>query len=151
MIRRLAVLGVGLLLGGCGILEPGSEAAEIDLAQARALWASAGIEDYDLMVERVCYCASHGTVRVEVRGGRRVAVVPGGDVPLEPTSLSDYPTVEGLFDVVARALEGPADELRVTYHPVIGYPVDLWVDPRRDVDDEEFGYRVELVAPASGG
>ncbi len=122
----------------------------MDLARARQLWASAGIRDYDLLVDRVCFCSQVGTVRVQVRQGTRVATVTETDLPLEPTSLDGYPGVEGLFDLVAEAVNGSADELRVTYHPVLGYPVDLWIDTRRSVDDDEFGYRAELVAPAAG-
>lgn len=150
--HRFGALGVAAaLLAGCGVLDAEPDAAALDLAQARQLWASAGIDDYDLIVERVCFCLYLGPVRVEVRNGRRVATVPVSGPPPETSAIGEYPTVEGLFDVVAEAMERPADELRVTYHPVLGYPVDLWIDPRRAVDDDELGYRVDLVAPTAGG
>lgn len=146
-----AVALAAVATAGCDILDPASDEASLDLGRARQLWSDAGIRDYDLRVDRVCFCAHVGTVRVQVRGGARVATVAEADLPLEASALDGYPGVEGLFDLVARAVDGPADELRVTYHPVLGYPVDLWIDTRRSVDDDEVGYRAELVAPAAGG
>ena len=147
---RPALLMGAFLLAGCGILDPESDGAALDLAQARSLWASAGIEDYDLLMERVCFCVYVGPARVEVRDGVQVATILETDLSLDPSAVGEYPTVEELFELVADAVAREADELRVTYHPVLGYPVDLWVDLRRDIADEEFGYRVDLVAPSSG-
>lgn len=141
-------------LGGCGIIDPGDDGAERELRQARALWAAAAIDDYDLRQRRRCFCVDPGLVRVEVRDGIRVATVlvdDDGSSPLHPQHVADYPTVDELFGLVARAIEGDVDELRVTYHPVLGYPVDVWVDRSFAIADEEFGYATELVAPSSGG
>jgi hypothetical protein len=139
-----------LVASSCGILDAGSEGADEDLRRARARWARAAIEDYDLVMSRICFCIPVGPVLVSVRGGERVAtsvVVDDAEGPLAPNLVPFYPTVDELFDVVADALEAGVYELRVTYHPNVGYPTEVWVDRSPSIADEEFGYEVGLVFP----
>lgn len=146
-------LAMALAVAGCGILEPGASRAGLDLARAQALWVSADLDDYDLRVERRCYCPAEGVVRVQVRSGVRVATVtePGDDgLPAQPAA-TEHPTVEELFALVAEAIDAEAAEIRVTYHAVLGYPVELWIDRSVNVADEEVGYTAELVAPGADG
>ena len=154
-MSRRSLLGAPLLafVAGCGLLEPTGDGASDDLARARARWEAAALDDYDLRMARLCFCAFVGEVRVEVRGGVRTAVVvedEGPGQPLEATLVPYYPTVEGLFDLVEQALDDEVAELRVTYHPDLGYPMELWVDTSRAVADEEYGYDVLLAVPTSG-
>lgn len=118
-----------------------------DLGIARAQWAHAGLEDYDLDMVRLCFCSSPAEVVVRVRGGVRVEVLSaadGGSAPLAPEQATLYPTVEELFGLIDEAVRKRVDELRVRYHPSLGYPVDLWIDERRSIDDDEVGFRVDL-------
>lgn len=152
-VRPPSALALILTVAGCGILEPGGSRASLDLARARALWASADLDDYDLRVERRCYCPSEGVVRVLVRSGERVATVietTDDALPAQPAA-TEHPTVEELFALVAEAIDAGAAEIRVTYHAVLGYPVELWIDRSVNVADEEVGYTAELVAPGADG
>jgi hypothetical protein len=109
--------------------------------------------DYDLRLERVCFCLPVGVVTVEVRNGVRTdswVDGEGGREPLDGDLVAWYPTVDELFDLVDDAIVQRAAELRVTYHPVLGYPVDLWVDRSTRIADEEFGYEATLGAPSAG-
>lgn len=159
-VRRRPVIRRGGLwapfvvaFAGCGILEADANGGVDDLALARARWEAAALADYDLEMTRLCFCAFVGDVRVEVRGGVRTAVVVVGEEAVQPLDSGlepYYPTVEGLFEIVEQALADEVAELRVTYHPALGYPVELWVDTSLAVSDEEFGYDVLLSLPTPG-
>lgn len=150
---RRAAMVLAIALAGCGLLEPTSRGSFQDLATARALWQSAALTDYDLRIVRSCFCMYEGVVRVAVRDGERVSTVfetTSDGLPAQPVA-TDHPTVEELFVLVAEALDQGAAEVRVTYHAVLGYPVELWIDRSVDVVDEEIGYTAEVVAPGAPG
>ena len=108
------------------------------------------MDDYDIVVSRSCFCVAVGPVLVKVRNGVRVetlVVVDDAEGPLAPNLVAFYPTIDELFQVIEEALGDGVHELRVTYHPSLGYPTDLWVDRSPAIADEEFGYRVALVLP----
>ena len=147
-VRILIMLGSTLWMAGCGILDAGDGDAFDDLRRARDAWSRAGTVDYDLAMRRLCFCWTPIDVTVVVRDGERVAVLyapDGAPAPVPQEIVEYYPTIDGLFDIVEEALTTDADEVRVTYHPDLGYPVDLWIDQSRSIADEELGFEVELI------
>jgi hypothetical protein len=93
-----------------------------DLARNRALWQAAAVEE-----GRV--------VRVRHRP-------VGYDHEVEaPRGLEYYWTVEGLFDLVATALEREA-EVRASYDPTLGYPTEIHVDYDADLIGDEVDLRI---------
>ena len=105
-------------------------------------------------VERLCFCGaeSRGPVRVRVQGMavvERVYVDTGGPVP--GTFAELFPTVDGLFALVRSAIEGGAYEVRVTYHAVLGVPIDVWIDYIENAVDDELGLTVTESVEAPAG
>ena len=148
--RRLWLVAGCLIASSCGILDAGADGADDDLRRARARWARAALADYDLVMSRRCFCIDVGPVMVSVRSGVRVetrVLVDDAEGPLAPNLVPFYPTVDELFAVIEQALDDGVHELRVTYHPSLGYPTDVWVDRSPAIADEEFGYDVALVVP----
>lgn len=146
-----ALLALTPAFTACGLVSPSDGGgARGDLDDARAQWVAAGIQDYDLTVERFCYCAEVGPVEVTVRGGATTAVTPVDSTFSEPHLLGGYPDVEGLFAVVDDALRRQAHRLRVVYHPTLGYPTEISVDYREEVADEELGYVASLKVLRDG-
>ena len=102
-------------------------------------------------VERLCFCPVEyrGPVRVRVEAGvavERLYVDSGLTVP-SPME-GEFPTVDGLFELLRSAIEADAHEVRVTYDPGLGVPLDFWIDFNEMVADEELGIQVtEAVAP----
>lgn len=138
---------IALTAVGCGIVDSGDARAESELTTAREQWARAGVVDYDLAMTRQCFCAFIEPVTVRVRGGVLIEVVTASgdaEMPVPPQIVSVYPTVEGLFALIDEALADEVHEIRVTYHPTLGYPTQLWVDRSPQISDEEFGYEVML-------
>ncbi len=147
--RTTSVVSALFLVFGaaaCGIVETTATQGGSDLESARALWRQAAIDDYDLAMTRRCFCAFVGEVTVQVRGGVRTATVVAEDIslPLTPAFEQSYPTVDGLFALIDEAIADGVHELRVTYHPVLGYPTLVSVDRRRQVDDDEVAYEAHL-------
>jgi Family of unknown function (DUF6174) len=105
---------------------------------ARRRWDAVGIESYRYRYRRLCFCAPPVTepVRITVRAGSVAEVVFAGSG--EPAaSLSDYPTIDGIFALIGEALETEAYEVRVEYDPALGYPVSVYVDRNPMIADEE--------------
>jgi len=153
MRRPGTMLWLALLVPGPAACTDGGPELENHverLAEHRGLWQSTRPAAYTYAVERLCYCLLPGPVRVIVREGaatERVYVETGDPVPQELADL--YPTVDGLFDLLAQAFGSGAHEVDVSYDPTTGVPVDFWIDYEENVADEELGMRVvELVRPA---
>ena len=118
------------------------------LDQARARWAQAGVRSYDLLYERICFCApvSRGPFAVSVRDG---AVVAARHTTLPDSTVNEASRmrVEDLFSVFGAAYDARAYSVRVTYEPRYGYPLQLYVDGDAQIADEETGYRVLRFDP----
>jgi hypothetical protein len=137
-------------LAGCDILGPDGGDATGDLARARQTWEASGVQDYELRLERYCYCGLVGPVVVVVRDGVRVQVVPE-DTESEYFSPADFPDVEGLFEVIDDALRRRAHRLTVVYHPTLGYPTDIDIDYQENVADEELRFEAWLNPAVGSG
>lgn len=150
--RRLApaALAAALLLPGCdgGPSGPGDPLQ--DLEEARRLWADRGLQAYAFTYELACFCGGPGQplARVTVTDGRVTgALVPAEDRRVPEEELAGYPTIPDLFDDVEAWLDRDPVSARTLFDPAFGHPVDVFVDFRADVADEELGFRVrELVA-----
>lgn len=117
----------------------------IDLERAEARWQRAGLDSYVFAVQRMCFCTieSLGPVRVRVENGTVVERVQvDSSAPVSPTYAELFPTVQGLFDLIRSAHEQNAHEVRVTYDPALGVPMDVWIDYIEFAADDELGMRV---------
>ena len=121
-----------------------------ELGAARARWEAQGLDDYVFELGTTCFCPPEylGPFLVEVVDGSVASVAFADGTDADPPSDGPYRTVDDIFDVIETAIAEEADELRVTYDPETGVPVDLWIDARFDMADEELGITAELVEPA---
>ncbi len=149
--RRLALAVAVVALTGAGCEDEGPRTQLEQLEEHEALWAATRPVAYRFALERICFCAERGPVRVTVEGQTVMdrTFVETGD-PVEGEARSWFPDVDGLFDVLRHALESGADHVDVEYDPQTGVPIDLWIDYAANVADEELGFHVtESVTPAS--
>ena len=112
-----------------------------EVAAQRVIWKAAAVTDYSITLSRSCFCPPDITApyTVTVAGGAVVSVQrDGAEIVLEAFMPS---SVEDLFRVVEEAAF--SDELNVQYHPELGYPVFIVVDPVFNAVDEEFSIFVE--------
>lgn len=146
-------LATAMALGvaGCDLVSPSAdEPARSELETAEATWRAAGVLEYELAVERHCFCALTGPAVVTVRVGFANEVRPSGDQMPDVLAGDAYPDVPGLFAVVRDAIARGAHFLRVAYHPTLGYPTEISVDYREGVADDEIAYRAALRVLAGG-
>ncbi|HYF26945.1 MAG TPA: DUF6174 domain-containing protein [Baekduia sp.] len=109
--------------------------AQRALDRAKRTWRRTGITTYRFRVRRVCFCppATRGPVTLTVRRGRPVRA---------PDEFGHVATLPRLHRVVREAIAEGAAELDVRYDRR-GIPVEVFVDSRRRIIDEETGYAVD--------
>ena len=97
---------------------PASDGDREQLDDALALWQAAGLPDYDFDVTVHCECPpeSRGPFHIQVREGHPVS----GDGPLA--------VMEDAFDLITAATDAGID-VAVRYDDVLGYPIDVIIDP----------------------
>ena len=145
-----SVLLLAVLAGACGDLGPVDERFD-ELDRQEAKWQAARPAQYRFGLARICFCApeSLGPVRITVSGEdvtERRYIASGDPVPESLEAF--FPSIDGLFDLLRDAIERDAHRIDVTYDPVSGVPIDLYIDYEVNVADEEVGYEVvESVAP----
>lgn len=133
-------------------------AAEAELAAARARWASAGVQSYEIRLrDEACYCLFgpyYGPIRNVVQAGtlkasyyegeRRDGYWPGRKVRIA-TQLRA--TVEEVFARVERLVaEAPQGTYRVEYEPTYGFPVVVEFDDPA-WEDEQWRLVVDGFTP----
>lgn len=149
MSRRwssMLVVGSLALLAGCGGDKSLTEPGRSDLEIARAKWRAQRPEPYAFTVQKACFCAITGQVRVYVLGDTVV-----GAVRLEGGEAIDkryVESIEGLFDFIDRAITNHAAVIRATYDPVLGYPTSIEYDGAANIADDEVNYTLTDVKPA---
>jgi hypothetical protein len=113
-----------------------------DLAAGRARWRAAAIAEYEYGYHK--YCACHPDTPPEtivtVHDGKvtRVRHRPVGyDREVEaPRGLEYYWTIDGLFDLIAAAIDRQAS-VRAAYDETLGYPTEIHVDYDADLIGDE--------------
>lgn len=125
----------------------GPETVLGDLEEHRQLWATDDIGDYTLTVQVDCFCPPEfrGPFTVSIENGE-IAQATFQNDPIEEEVDRRFLTVEGLFGFVER--NAYADQIEVTYHPELGYPEVIDVDPVRQAIDDEIQVSVlDFTAP----
>lgn len=126
--------------GRADLSAPESIRAELEANRRR--WAARGIDDYTFTVEVGCFCPPEfrGPFSVTVEDGEIAQATFEGE-PIGEGVDRRFLTVEGLFGFVER--NAYAESIQVTYHPELGYPELIDVDPVHHAFDEEI--RVSIL------
>lgn len=148
--RRLCacLLMLPLAFGCTGLFTPGGEGLE----ENQRLWRDSGIESYTFRFQAGGSWFSTGVVNVEVHSGSVYSIVDAesGD-PIDARSLSNYRTIDGLFEKVRDALDRDADVLSVTYDETLGYPTSIRIDYDENMRDDEEVYRASALVELGRG
>ena len=128
-------------------------AADPDLDAARARWQAARLTAYEYGYHKYCECHrdSPPETIVSVRDGDvfRVRHRPAGsatEVPAADKNFDYYWTIDGLFRLLAAALERGA-EVRAAYDATLGYPRELYIDYDSSYIGDELDIRLTAVTP----
>ena len=118
-------------------------AVEFEAAWQR--WQRSGVTEYRYDVQILCFCGQVTTspVTVTVSGGQTVSLVYADSLtPADTAMFRDVRTMDALFARLLSILRQKPDRFVATYHPTIGYPITVSVDPEAQLADEEVSYRV---------
>ena len=129
--------------------------ADPELDAARARWQAAGLSSYEYGYHKFCEChrESPPETVVSVRDGGVVGVRhrPAGsdvEVPAVDKNFGYYWTVDGLFGVIASALERNV-QVRAVYDESLGYPREIYIDYDADFIGDELDLRLTSVTASS--
>jgi hypothetical protein len=147
---RWPVWIASVLLAACGPIAPttstttpdgspltakGPLMAEFD--RHLAIWQAAGITRYAFRYTASCFCPS--TASFVVRDGAEIridGVAVDGAAPPAGAPVG----VEGLFDIVRRAVQG--DRATIGYDETTGVPMGMESDPIANAIDDELSFQV---------
>ena len=134
--QALALVLLAPLLAFCR--NPTAIEVERDsLARNRALWTRQHVTSYRFTMSRSCECLAPqmtGPAVVEVRNGNLTAQLAAGAAA--DTAL--FTRVEGMFDLIQRAVDARAEVLAVEYDRTLGYPTSINIDYSKTIADDEF-------------
>ena len=149
-MKRVAVLlpVLALALGGACTNSSGPGAG---LTANRMKWDANKPAEYTYQLQISCFCLRElvEPVRISVQGEtvESVVSVATGE-PLTPEHAAYFQiTIDSLFNWVAEAAGGAADEVTAAYDPALGYPRDVRIDYLREAIDDEMAFTAELLAP----
>jgi hypothetical protein len=148
-LNWIAIALLSLTLAACAsplasVTPSTTPAGEIDtLDEARAAWASSGINNYDFTITRQCFCMEEyaGPFTVRVRDGVSTVTRSSDGSEVDPLVLNLLPlSAEELFQFAEERQEQAS--FRVTYDQATGLPLSVWSDPIPEAADDELGVLV---------
>lgn len=148
-IRSLIALLLLSGLSACGSDGPLSPASRRALDDARALWRSKNIRNYEFETRADCFCPTELTrpAKVVVRNDtvRSVTLLDG---TLVASNYAAYRlTVNALFDLAA-ADPGPhINRVSVTFDSTYGYPTQVALVARQGIADGDLTWHATALRP----
>jgi hypothetical protein len=117
------------------------------LVEAEATWRAAELHSYTMAMIVHCECEG-GAWRVDVRDGRMArAHSDEYGATGDASELVATLTVDQLFEQLRFASEKGYAVVRANFDPVRGYPTELLIDRRAEVDDDHIQLRISSLEP----
>ena len=129
------------------------ELAREALASARERWEAEGTANYDLESLAFCRCPeSNRPIKIMVRNGAIESIIDldSGRALTEEEYIIDitYKTINDRFDQIEASLRfRPVYDLRVEYHPTLGYPTTLGINYSHKYIDSGFSLERLIYEP----
>ena len=146
-MRWIAIALLTLTLAACANPTTTPRATPVGaidtLDEARAAWASSGINNYDFTISRQCFCTEEyiGPFAVRVRNGVSTVTRSSDGSEVDPLVLNLLPlSAEELFQF-AEERQAQAS-FRITFDQATGLPLSIWSDPIPEAADDELGVLV---------
>lgn len=116
--------------------------AQDALSKYRNLWLSKGIKKYemDFFIMDYTWVMPHNPLRAKVEDNVLKSLVSLRSSTVFEEHY-DY-TIDWIFDVIQKAIDGNAEEIDVQYDTVVGFPVSVNIDRFKKGDDDEFRFKV---------
>lgn len=141
---RSLLAAAALALAGCH----DTTGLGADYDHARDRWLATRPASYEFRLTVSCFCPlPPQPVTMAVQGDARVSLVDATGAAVSTSIASLYPTVDGLFAIIAAAHARNAATLDVSYDGARGYPTSVAIDYVANAVDDEIGYRVSSFTP----
>lgn len=136
-MKKLFILGLVLFaLSACAYRD-----LERQLNSELEAWQAQGIQNYSYYYRVSCFCLpTYGYVYVT--NGDVVAVEISGTNYTDVQTLTDFPTIEGMFSKAYDAISYGADSIEVDFNTNYHFPASIGIDYERYAIDDEVGYSV---------
>jgi hypothetical protein len=147
---------IRVITGAAAALVASHALADPELDSARERWRAAALGGYEYGYHKYCEChrESPPETVVTVRDGSVVGVrhrpagTTGTEVPAADKNLEYYWTVDGLFGLIASALERGV-QVRAVYDGALGYPREVYIDYDANFIGDELDLRLTAVTPVA--
>jgi len=139
------------LVGNLAMAFPNFEKERRILEENRDKWRKAGVGgSYIFDLHFLCFCTENlgRDVSLRVMDGWIESydyADQNGEVPIDSRSM--YRTVDGLFDLIEKAMDDEYFGVVVTYDEQFGYPLDISLDNNSCTVDEELVLRASNLVP----
>ena len=147
-LTKVVPAALVLFAAGCGITDNESDDNEMDLRVAEQRWLRSGVQDYQIVVQYLCFCGYVRPVRLTVRSGNIVSRVDAESGEPVPPQGSHIGAVPDLFTLVREAIEQDAYSLTVTYDATYGFPTQINIDYIGNAIDDELHVSASQFQPA---
>jgi hypothetical protein len=124
------------------------ESTQAQLLKAQSRWERAGIVAYTYMINTDCFCLPgyRAAVDVEVVGGHVTSVTfVDAELTGEVPDQHRFGTIAELLEIIQDAHDEDAHSIRAEYDEQMGFPVEVFIDYKATIADEEQGFRVSDV------
>ena len=149
IIMRRPGLWLALLLGaassGCG--DPTAATSRADV-EARARWNATAPSSYEVTVHVGCFCPPSNGATILVTSGATVSARdPVTGAALSQAEAMRFPTVDMLFDEIARASAIPSAQVVAEYDATYGFPRQVSINSAPGALDSGVGYSLTDFHP----
>jgi hypothetical protein len=122
VVSQAPAPGVRVLAGGEVLLTVSFQPVVKTVAQAKALWESQHIRDYEFDYELTCFCGpTH--YRVTVKNGAFVSAFPLDSATAHGGDQYQDGTIDSLFQQISHIPKGATIDAK--FDPVLGYPISV--------------------------
>ena len=119
------------------------------VAEAQRRWSQLRLRSYSFVFHQTCFCRLYN-VRVTVRDNVVVGISPLDGVHTLEWDPSRVGTIPQLFERLQRAIAAPHNSIEARFDAVTGAPTSVYVDPERNIADEEWGWTISDISPTVG-
>jgi len=138
-----------ILVGNLAVPFSHYEDMRIRLNENRDKWSRAGFGgNYQYQMSRICFCLPEYTQPVQIKVANfqfNTLDYLATGMPVELARITDFVTIEGLFDLIETAFDRNISDVYVTYHETLGYPTSVGFDLDSCLADEEYSFQITQV------
>jgi hypothetical protein len=146
LTRRTVSSALVVLVASCGLITGSDDDDATELRRAQNRWNRSGVQDYQVVVQNLCFCGYTRPVRITVRFGSVISKVDAETGEPAP-SYANAREIARLFDLVREAIDQDADRIEVSYDATYGFPTRIDIDYIRNAVDDELQVRASEFQP----